>query len=395
MFYHVRVKHWQSNGYALNVSKDFVEERILKPYQQGTPITLNAREIDVHGASRVQILATQEKVAGGQDSAHLFDDGEIPAENDVTNDFIVGPPGGSHEDPEELSEAQVPSSDTRDVFVVHGRNEQGRDALFAFLRSIGLHPLEWSELVQATGKPTPYVGEVLDAAFSQAHAVIVLFTPDDEARLNAQLWNENEPDYETEFRGQARPNVLFEAGMAMGRNNERTVLVELGRLRRFSDIEGLHVVRLDGSTEQLQELARRLETAGCPVNWDGIDEQSVGDFEAAIESVVRVQSESTDALELKKSEDTHLSEEAKQLLAEATKDEIRFVVKSGPTIDLLIQTNGRVFGESGDVESQAKWEQALTDLIDRGLVRYTNGLDKRFEITQKGIEIAAALGKSE
>ena len=68
-------------------------------------------------------------------------------------------------------------------FVVHGRNEAARKAMFEFLIALDLHPLEWSESVTDTGKASPYIGEILDAAFSRAHAIVVLFTPDDEARL--------------------------------------------------------------------------------------------------------------------------------------------------------------------------------------------------------------------
>ena len=78
---------------------------------------------------------------------------------------------------------------------------------------------------------------------------MVLFTPDDEARLKEQFRGANEPPYETELYGQARPNVLFEAGMSMGRYPDRTILVELGKLfDRSSDISGIHVVRLDNSS---------------------------------------------------------------------------------------------------------------------------------------------------
>lgn len=267
---------------ALNLSKQLLEDRLLQPYRQGATITLSGRSIEASEIWRVRIFETESREVDYMDHSHVFEGDWGPPGIEVTDQYISGPPGISREVASDTSAIEPPSSDSRDVFVVHGRNEQARDVLFAFLRAIGLHPLEWSEVTQATGKPTPYIGEILDTAFSRAHAVIVLFTPDDEARLKEHLWEEKEHDYETVLAGQARPNVLFEAGMAMGRNNEQTVLVELGQLRRFSDIEGLHVVRLDGSTEQLQELARRLETAGCPVNWDGIDEQSAGDFEAAI-----------------------------------------------------------------------------------------------------------------
>lgn len=70
--------------------------------------------------------------------------------------------------------------------------------------------------------------------------------------------------------------------MAMGRNEKGTVLVELGELRRFSDIDGRHVVRLNDSREKRRELARRLETAGCAVNLDGDNWCSAGRFDSAI-----------------------------------------------------------------------------------------------------------------
>ena len=70
--------------------------------------------------------------------------------------------------------------------------------------------------------------------------------------------------------------------MAMGRDEDRTVLVEIGRIRPFSDIAGRHTVRLDNTSQQRQQLANRLEVAGCPVNLNGTDWHSTGDFDAAI-----------------------------------------------------------------------------------------------------------------
>lgn len=177
------------------------------------------------------------------------------------------------------------AKDTSKVFVVHGRNSKARNALFTFLRALHLRPLEWTQAVQATGKTSPYVGEILDAAFSEAQAVVVLMTPDDMAYLREPLRNANDPSYETDPTSQARPNVLFEAGMAMGRNPERTLLVELGTLRPFSDVAGRHAVRLDNSVAKRQALAQRLQTAGCPVDISGTDWHTDGDFDAALEGL--------------------------------------------------------------------------------------------------------------
>jgi len=164
------------------------------------------------------------------------------------------------------------------VFVVHGRNEAVRRAFFGFLRAIGLKPVEWRKAIELTGKPNPYVGEILDAAFREAVAVIVLLTPDDEAKLKDEFLKSNDPDFEKRLTGQSRPNVLFEAGMAMGRNPGSVVLVQVGNLRPFSDIGGRHVVRLSNGAESRQELITKLANAGCNVDTSGSDWLKEGDF---------------------------------------------------------------------------------------------------------------------
>ncbi|MDE9363986.1 nucleotide-binding protein [Luteipulveratus sp. YIM 133132] len=166
--------------------------------------------------------------------------------------------------------------DSRKVFVIHGRNEAARKGLFAFLRSIGLEPIEWAQAIAMTGKGSPYIGDVLHVAFSNAQAVVVLQTPDDVAHLHESLTYSGDP--ETEPQMQPRPNVLFEAGMALARDEDRTIIVEIGQVKSFSDIHGRHVVRLDNSTPRRQDLAHRLRTAGCAVNLDGSDWHQEGDL---------------------------------------------------------------------------------------------------------------------
>lgn len=188
--------------------------------------------------------------------------------------------------------------DQRTVFVVYGRHTKALDAMVAFLSSIGLQPLEWSHLVRLTGKGSPYVGEVLDAGFRRATAAVVLFTPDDEVRLRAQFWSLNEPMYETTLTGQARPNVIFEAGMALGIAPDRTILVEFGTLRPISDLSGRHVIRINNMEQRRRELAERLETAGCIVDLSDSGWKVAGDFDAAIHDLVSTEAEKTIAEDL-------------------------------------------------------------------------------------------------
>jgi predicted nucleotide-binding protein len=163
--------------------------------------------------------------------------------------------------------------------VVHGRNARLTSSLFAFLRALDLNPLEWATLVRQTRTGTPYLGDILDEGFASARAVVVLMTPDDEAKLRDVFLDESDPPHERDLTPQARPNVLFEAGMAFGRFPDRTVIVEIGNLRPFSDVGGRHVVRLDNSTQRRQELAERLAACGCDVAIQGRTEwHTEGDF---------------------------------------------------------------------------------------------------------------------
>jgi len=164
------------------------------------------------------------------------------------------------------------------VFVVHGRDHKLRRSLFDFLRALGLKPLEWEKVVLMTKKANPYIGDILDNTMAKVQAVVVLFSPDDLAKLRPELLTRSDGAPEKTLRGQPRANVLFEAGLALGRHPDKTILVEVGKLRKFSDIAGRHVVRLTNEYSKRNDLANRLENLGCKVDKQGTDWTTTGDF---------------------------------------------------------------------------------------------------------------------
>jgi predicted nucleotide-binding protein len=169
------------------------------------------------------------------------------------------------------------TSQRKKVFVVHGRNADARQAMFDFLRSIELQPIEWSKARALTGEASPLIDKILDTAFQHAQAVVVLFTPDEIVALrNEYASGVTDPDLTP--AAQSRPNVLFEAGMAMGRDPQRTVLVELGAMRGFSDVLGRHALRIDNDHRKRHELALRLASAGCDIDITGQDWYTSGNF---------------------------------------------------------------------------------------------------------------------
>jgi predicted nucleotide-binding protein len=181
-----------------------------------------------------------------------------------------------------LMESMEKSIDKSKVFVVHGRNEALRRSMFDFLRAIGLKPIEWNQAIIMARSPFPSVGDIVDSALSQAQAVIILLTGDDEGRLMEKFILPGDPAYERKLTPQPRLNVIFEAGLALGRYPDRTILVQIGILRPFSDIAGKHTIRLNDSSKVRQELAQRIKLAGCPVDLSGIDWHDAGSFDLQI-----------------------------------------------------------------------------------------------------------------
>jgi predicted nucleotide-binding protein len=169
--------------------------------------------------------------------------------------------------------------DPRTVFIVHGRDLEAKSAVTHFLRDLDLHPVEWDEMVQATGQSMPYTGYVISLAFKSVHAVVVLLTPDDLACLHEDLLRTDDKDWERHPTGQARPNVLFETGMALATHPDRTLIIEFGSMRPFSDVDGRNTVRFTPVAATLNALAMRLQTAGCPVNTSGTSWLELSRFE--------------------------------------------------------------------------------------------------------------------
>ena len=169
------------------------------------------------------------------------------------------------------------------VFVIHGRNQSTTDSLNHFLRSINLKPIEFSAAIQQTIAKlskggNPHISEILDTVFESTGALVVLFTGDDEVRLKKALHHKREKILERTLNFQARPNVLFEAGMAYAKHPEKTVFVTVGKVKEFSDIAGRHMMYLDNSTKSRRQLALRLKSLGCPVDLDGDDWENAGRF---------------------------------------------------------------------------------------------------------------------
>ena len=395
-----KVQHRRAT-FKLGITQQELEDSVVTPFHKGGTIIIDGRIIAIADIDRITIKRVARVPRKSTIFIRAMDRMFHPDEPnmfylsglDVTEEFISSSPGKKAVAVREVAREMGRSVDIREVFVVHGRNSAARNALFDFLRAIDLHPVEWSEATKATGKGSPYVGEILEA-ISHAQAVVVLFTADDEARLKLSLLVDDDPPGESQLTGQPRPNVFFEAGMAMAEKQDRTILVRLGSPHLFSDIDGRHVVKLDGSSTSRHELAQRLETAGCPVTKSGQDWLRVGDFDAAIaplESKLSRAAGPKDKEVPVEGEELQLPEDAIELLTESASDHSGTIAKVKGFGSTKIQTNGKEFGEKGNARSAARWQHALDILLTQGLIEMRAGKCDVFYVTHIGFEIAKKL----
>jgi hypothetical protein len=175
-----------------------------------------------------------------------------------------------------VSDSEAPR---RTVFLVHGRDNEARASMEKLLRAFDLKVIPWRLAATWAGGGTPYTGDIVDVGVRRADAVVVLLTPDDVAHLRPEYVQDRDDRDEREPTGQPRMNVIFEAGMAMAIDRKKVILVEVGKVRRMTDIDGVNVIRLDDSPERRKDFAARLRAAGLAVDTDDDAWRDAGKFE--------------------------------------------------------------------------------------------------------------------
>jgi hypothetical protein len=86
-----------------------------------------------------------------------------------------------------------------------------------------------------------------------------------------------------------------------------------------------------------------------------------------------------------------LSDEAKELLIEAAADKSGYVLKAEYIGGNHIQTNDKAFGRGADARAWARWEFALDQLVNAGLLKPTGPKGQVFRVTNEGFELADRL----
>jgi predicted nucleotide-binding protein len=181
-----------------------------------------------------------------------------------------------------LGKTKVRATKDNSIFVVHGRDAKLNQDMYAFLASIGIVPMEWDQAIKAAkGGANPVVGDVISQAMERVQGVMILFSPDEEAKVRTKFASASDKKKNLHLKGfQPRPNVIFEAGLALGAHSDKTILVQVGTVRDISDIAGKHMVHLSDSFADRKRLADRLESKlKFKIDLAGTTWQTIGQFD--------------------------------------------------------------------------------------------------------------------
>ena len=142
---------------------------------------------------------------------------------------------------------------SKQVFVVHGRDEGAKQTVARFLESLELKPVILQE--------QPNAGRTIIEKFedyAQVGFAVILCTPDDVGALAAERDN---------LKSRPRQNVVLEWGFFLGRiGRGRVCALIKGDVEIPSDYSGVVYVKMDESPGWQFELVKELYNAGLPVD---------------------------------------------------------------------------------------------------------------------------------
>lgn len=151
--------------------------------------------------------------------------------------------------------ARAAAARSRKIFIVHGHDEAARQTVARFIERIGFEAIILSE--QANQGRT--VIEKIEA-HSDVGFAVVLLTPDDVGGKGADS-----------LRPRARQNVLLELGYFIAKlGREHVCTLAKGDLEIPTDFAGVVWEPLDDGGAWKTALARELQAAGYPVDWNKV-----------------------------------------------------------------------------------------------------------------------------
>ena len=340
-----------------------LEGRFLAPYRKGRPTAINGREVSWKETHRTRVYWTERNIGNLA---------SIPwgMMHDVTNEFITGPSGHGVE-PSSTAKQGSNSPTSMKVFISHSSIDVDVARLLVELLRKALN-LKSADIlctsVDGYGMPGgASVDETLRVEVHDAELLIGIVTP---ASLKSAY-------------------VMFELGARWGAGKRMIPLLASGATPNHlgGPLAGLNA--LDAS--QIGELHQLLEEAAQHLS---VDLEKASSYAATVEELAKEAAKAADYLEEQSTGAAgyvQLSEDAKELLIEAAQDPHGMILKTQSFGGTKVQTNGKQFAEAGNRRSEARWEHAIEDLFEKGLIDDPKGMGSVFIVAHDGFQLVNKL----
>ena len=227
-YYHVIINQKSDRYYSENktdLSLDQLTERFIDPYEQGNPIIVNGKTINLVDIKRISVYLSHYpidhyirevedqqsnslvNVIGGLSYTQIA----IQKTTNVTDQFITMPPGQKAKlKAENPTSVAVGRSDFTKVFIVHGHDETAQTKAARFVEKLGLKAIILHEQASAGRTIIEKIEHYSDVDFA-----LVLYTPDDVGHVKGKPEN---------LSLRARQNVIFEHGYLIGKLSRKNVV---------------------------------------------------------------------------------------------------------------------------------------------------------------------------
>lgn len=166
-----------------------------------------------------------------------------------------------HEEIEHTDELPPSTADvpllklSQKIFIVHGHDQAALQTVARLIERIGYEAIILSEQANRGRTIIEKIEEHGDVGFA-----VVLLTPDDVGGKSSES-----------LQPRARQNVLLELGYFIARlNRERVFTLAKGDLEMPTDFAGVVWQSLDDAGAWKQALARELQAAGYPIDWNKV-----------------------------------------------------------------------------------------------------------------------------
>ncbi|EIT7136920.1 nucleotide-binding protein [Vibrio parahaemolyticus] len=274
MYYHVTIKpksdKWYGE-YKTDLTREQVVSRYVEPYEQGLPILINGKTITPDDIERIKFYFSEKTIesyvpairAEEMNSSVTVIGGPsytqtaISRSQDITDDFISGPPGYKKQLQELASSKKGHVLDKSKVFIVHGHDDAAQTKAARFVEKLGLEAIILHEKASSGRTIIEKIEHYSNVGFA-----IVLYTPDDIGNAKSKA---------DELNGRARQNVVFEHGYLIGKLGRENVaaLVEQP-IELPNDISGVVYINIDEAAAWQLQLAKEMKQSGYNIDMNDL-----------------------------------------------------------------------------------------------------------------------------